>query len=77
MLRLVSHQTNDLRCSNQEIDKISVPGQNPSMLDQGLLDFLALSISCNVDIGGSNEIWRYYRSELRPSQSDSKFSLEV
>jgi len=35
---------------------------------------VAWSISCNVDIGGSNEIWRYHRSELRLSQSDSKFS---
>jgi len=29
------------------------------------------------NIGGSNEIWRYHRSELRPSQSDSKFSREI
>jgi hypothetical protein len=40
LLRLVSRQTNNLSCSNQEIDKISVPGQNPSILDRGLLDFL-------------------------------------
>ena len=48
MLRLVSRQTNNLSCSNQEIDKISVPGQNPSILDRGLLDFLILSIKWNL-----------------------------
>jgi hypothetical protein len=42
LLRLVSRQTNNLGCSNQEIDKISVPGQNPSMLDRGLLDFFSM-----------------------------------
>ena len=43
LLRLVSRQTNNLSCSNQEIDKmISVPGQNPSMLDRGLLDFFSM-----------------------------------
>jgi hypothetical protein len=42
MLRLVSHQTNDLCCSNQEVDKISFQGQNPSMLDRELLDFLSM-----------------------------------
>ena len=49
----------------------------PPCLMKDFLTFLAWSIPSNVDIGGSNEIWRYYRSELRPSQSDSKFSLEV
>ena len=78
LLRLVSQQTNDLSCSNQEIDKISIQGQNhPFMLDRGLLDFLStIDTPCNVGIGGSNEIWRYHRSELRPSQSDSKISHE-
>ena len=42
LLRLVSHQTNELRCSNQEIDKISFQGLNPSMLDEGLLDFFSM-----------------------------------
>ena len=41
-LRLVSRQTNNLSRSNQEIDKISVLGQNPSMLDRGLLDFFSM-----------------------------------
>jgi len=42
LLRLISRQTNNLSWSNQEIDKISVPGQNPSMLDRGLLDFFSM-----------------------------------
>ena len=37
-----SHQPNELRCSNQEIDKISFQGLNPSMLDEGLLDFFSM-----------------------------------
>jgi len=28
-----------------------------------------------IDIGGSNEIWRYHKTELRPTQSGSKYSL--
>jgi len=37
---------------------------------------LANAVSSAIDIGGSNEIWRYHRSELRPSLSDSKYSHE-
>ena len=42
LLRLVSHQTNDLCCSNQEIDNISFQRQNPFMLDRGLLEFWSM-----------------------------------
>jgi len=36
------YKTNDLSCSNQEIVKISFQGQNLSMFDRGLLDFLSM-----------------------------------
>jgi len=42
LLRLISHRINDLCCSNQVIDNISFQGQNPSMLDRGLLDFWSM-----------------------------------
>ena len=42
LLRLISRQTSNLSCSNQEIDKSSFQGQNPSMVDRGLLDFLSM-----------------------------------
>jgi len=29
-----------------------------------------------IDVGGSNVIWRYHRTELRSSQSDSKYGYE-
>jgi len=29
-----------------------------------------------IDIGDSNEIWRYHKTELSPSHSGSKYSLE-
>ena len=50
--------------------------RTPSCLIEGFLNFGAWSIPCNIGIGGSNEIWRYHRSELRPSQSNSKWSHE-
>jgi hypothetical protein len=42
-------------------------------------DFLTLgvqSVPCNVDVGGSNEMWRYDRSEIRPSHYNSKYGHE-
>ena len=36
----------------------------------------ARSIPCNVHVGGPSEKWRYRRSEMRPSHSDSKYGHE-
>ena len=36
----------------------------------------ARSIPCNVHVGGPSEKWRYRRSEMRPSHSDSKYGYD-
>jgi hypothetical protein len=34
------------------------------------------AVASVIDIGGSNEIWRYHKTELRPSHSGSEYSIE-